>query len=163
MQLLSPQQKLNVHLQSRLPCCAAPFTVSVLPQSAPWLHTNSSSGGFYARHNVAGLTLCLWQATATVQHRFHILRPRSGHKNTGKGRKGKKKNKKHDWCLALILFSATLEWMIADYLWLSVQFRNNWSFCAYLIEDICLRCHYGMDLQHPVRRPNVFLSSRRQM
>lgn len=66
---------------------------SVLSQSAPWLDTNSSTGGFYAHHNVAELTLCLWLATATVQHCCHILRPQHGHKNTREEEMGHEKKK----------------------------------------------------------------------
>lgn len=68
----------------------------------------------------------------------------------------KKENKEHDWWLSLILFSATPEWMIADYLWLSVQLRNNCSFCAYLTGDICLNCPFGLNLQPPCQKTKCF-------
>ncbi len=68
----------------------------------------------------------------------------------------KKENKEHDWWLSLILFSATPEWMIADYLWLSVQLGNNCSFCAYLTGDICLNCPFGTNLQPPCQKTKCF-------
>lgn len=46
--------------------------------------------------------------------------------------------------------------MIADYLWLSVQLRNNCSFCAYLTGDICPNCPFGMDLQRPLSENQMF-------
>lgn len=70
---------------------------SILSQSAPWLDTNSSTGGLYAHHSVAELTLCLWLATATVQHCCHILRPRRGRKNTGEEETGRERKKKKTW------------------------------------------------------------------
>lgn len=70
----------------------------------------------------------------------------------------KKENKQHDWWPSLILFSATLEWMIADYLWLSDQLRNNCSFCAYLTGDICFNCPFGTNLQPPLSENQMFFS-----
>lgn len=68
----------------------------------------------------------------------------------------KKENKDHDWWLSLILFSATSEWMIADYLWLSLQLRSNCSFCVYLTEGICLNCPFGMNLQPSCQQTKCF-------
>lgn len=86
-------------------------------------------GGFYGGHNVTELTLCLWPATAAVEHGCHILRPQASHKNTGEEENGmwKKENKQHDWWASLILFSATPGWMTADRSLLSVRRRNNCS------------------------------------
>lgn len=68
----------------------------------------------------------------------------------------KKENKQHDWWPSLILFSATPEWMIADYLWLSVQLWNNCSFCAYLTGDICFNCPFETNLQPPLSENQMF-------
>lgn len=68
----------------------------------------------------------------------------------------KKENKEHDWWLSLILFSATPEWMIANYLWLSVLLRSNCSFCTYLTGDICLNCPFGANLQTPLSEDQMF-------
>lgn len=134
----------HVHSLSFHSCCAAPFCPSILSQSAPWMGTNSSAGGFYARHNVAELTLCLWLATAAVQHCCHILRPQTGHKNTRKEETDQEKRKQATWLMAAFdLISATPEWMIADYLWLSVRWINNCSFCEDLTGDICFMSFLG--------------------
>lgn len=115
-------------LSSQIP---APFTVWTLSQSV------CLCGGVYAHHTVAELTLCLWRATATVQCSFHILRLRSGHKNTVKGEE-KTKQKQKEWLMLSfdLIFLPPPERMIADYLYLSVQFGNNCSLCAYLMEDL---------------------------
>lgn len=51
---------------------------------------------------------------------------------------------------------ASPKWMIADYLWLSVQVRNNCSFCEYLTGDICFNCSFGTNLQPPLTETIVF-------
>lgn len=139
------------HFQSLQSCCAAPFTASASPHGAARLDTSCTTGGLYAHHNVAELTLCLWLATATVQHRFHNAKLQNGHKNTDK------EGKRDAWLMpSFELISATRDCMIADYLWLSVQFRGNCFFCAYLMEGICLSCHFGMDLQQRRHRTKCF-------
>lgn len=52
---------------------------------------------------------------------------------------------------------ASPKWMIADYLWLSVQVRNNCSFCEYLTGDICFNCSFGTNLQPSLSETIVFL------
>lgn len=55
--------------------------------------------------------------------------------------------------------SASPKWMIADYFWLSVQVRNNCSFCEYLTGDICLNCSFGTNLQPPLSETHTFFFS----
>lgn len=140
--------KSQAHPQPCFPHCAAPLAPSTLSQSAPTLGRKGSTGGLYAHHNVAELTLCLWLATAAVQRRRRrALGPQTDRKNTAEEEK-RKRAARLMACFDRI--PASPKWMIADYLWLSVQVRNNCSFCEYLTGDICLNCSFGTNLQPPL-------------
>lgn len=77
----------------------------------------------------------------------------------------KKENKQHDWWPSLIVFSATPEWMIADYLRLSVRLRNNCPVCAYLTGDMSFNCLFEANLQPsppPCQKTKCFFHRRRE-
>lgn len=52
---------------------------------------------------------------------------------------------------------ATPKWMIAGYLWLSVQVRSNCSFCEYLTGDMCFNCSFGTNLRSLSNKLEGFL------
>lgn len=137
------------HPQPCFPHCAAPFAPSTLSPSAPTLgRTGSTGGNFYAHHNVAELTL------SVTGRRRRALGPQTGRKNTAVEEQRKRAAR---LMARFDPIPASPKWMIADYLWLSVQVKNNCSFCEYLTGDICFNCSFGTNLQPPLSETRSFV------
>lgn len=149
--------KFNVHLQSFLLCCAPSFTAPILSRGAlGWKQTALLGAFMPSTMWLSWHFVCDWSpqpySAAAIFSGLSLATKTLGRKKWDM----KKENKEHDWWLSLILFSATPEWMIADYLWLSLQLRSNCSFYVYLTEDICLNCPFGTNLQPPCQKTKCF-------